>query len=80
MDEDGNAARKVGDGKVGAGLLPQDLRHNAARYSLQQVRDGIARRALDLARIVDDRLAEPVGQIGGQRQQAVGLVGIARSD
>ena len=48
----------------------------AALDARQQFRDHVARGALDLAGIVDGRLAEPFDQIGRQRQHRAGLVDI----
>ena len=76
MDEDGERGLQGRDGKLGAGLLAQDLRDRqpgipcSSSATASRVVRWILRGSLTIG------LPKPVGEIGGQRQQGVGLVGI----
>ena len=71
MDGDGNGRPQCGRRKIGAGLLAQDFRERGSPvFPPADPRPHRAWCAAILRGIVDDRLAEPVGQIGGQRQHA----------
>ena len=61
---------------IGASLQPQRLRNAAAGNSGKQPGNLIARRLLHLARMIDGRQTETLDQIGCERQQVRGLVGV----